>query len=60
MKMDRPIGYHNNELTNAICVETILGTDVITSMYPILVSDEFDKEGNNTNEDLRRKREMVK
>lgn len=56
LRLDEPIGQKNNLFTNDICVETILGTDIIITMYPILLSDEFDQEKNNTSEELKRKR----
>ncbi len=57
-RMDKPIGYEDNQLTYDICVETILGTNKILTMYPVLLSDEFDREGNGTNERIRKKREL--
>ncbi len=57
-KMDRPIGYVDGIPTNDICVSNILGTDRILTMYPVLLSDEFDREGNSTSERLRRKRDL--
>lgn len=58
--MDKVIGYVDGTLTNGICVDSVFGTDKILTMYPVLLSDEFDREGNGTSERLRRKREMVK
>ncbi len=58
LRMDKPIGYVNENLTNDIRVETILGTNKILSMYPVLLSNEFDKERNRTSQKIKRKREL--
>lgn len=59
-RMDKPIGYENGQLTNDISVQTILGTDKIISMYPVLLSDEFDRERNGTSQKIKSKRELYR
>jgi len=44
-RLDTSIGFHGDEMTNDICVVTMIGTKDIITMYPILLSDEFDREG---------------
>ncbi len=56
VKLDKFIGYVENELTNYICVETILGTKNIINMYPINVSKQFDLDDNVHNNSLKKKR----
>lgn len=55
-RMDRPIGYKYGKITQDICVSTIIGTKKIMTMYPILLSSEFDKEGASTSKALKMKR----
>lgn len=55
-KLDFPIGYKGQNVTNDICVTTIIGTKDIITMYPIILSSEFDKEGFGTSEELKLKR----
>lgn len=54
--LDSPIGYNNGIVTSDICVTTIIGTDDIINMYPVLLSNEFDKEGFLMSDELRLKR----
>ena len=54
--MDYTVGKVEGVPTNALKVGTYINTDTILTMYPVLVSDEFDKEKNNTSEELRKKR----
>lgn len=44
-RLDEPIGFKHNELTNDLCVVTMIGTQDIVTMYPVLLSSEFDREG---------------
>ncbi len=55
-RLDRPVGYKNDEVTNDVCVTTMIGTNNIITMYPVKLSDEFNKEGLNTSEELKLKR----
>ena len=43
-RLDRPIGFKGNEITKDLCVVTMIGSKDILTMYPVLLSDEFDKE----------------
>lgn len=55
-KLDKPIGYMGDLMTSDLCVVTILGTKDIITMYPVLLSDEFDKENLATSKELKLKR----
>ena len=44
-KLDDPIGFSSGGLTNDLCVITMIGTKKIVTMYPVKLSDEFNKEG---------------
>ncbi len=44
-RLEDPIGIIGNEVTYDLCVTTIIGTKDIITMYPVALSDEFDKEG---------------
>jgi tetratricopeptide (TPR) repeat protein len=55
-KLDTPIGYKGNFITNDLCVVTIIGTKDIITMYPVQLSEEFDKEGLATSKELKLKR----
>jgi hypothetical protein len=55
-RLDRPIGYKGDDVTSDLCVVTMLGTKDIVTMYPVVLSDQFDKEGFSKNEDIRLKR----
>lgn len=55
-KLDTPIGYKGELITSDLCVVTIIGTKDIITMYPVTLSDEFDKEGLSTSEKLKLKR----
>ncbi len=55
-KLDTPIGYKGNLITSDLCVVTIIGTKDIITMYPVSLSEEFDKEGMSTSKDLKLKR----
>lgn len=55
-KLDFPIGYKRENITNDICVSTITGTNEIITMYPIMLSNDFDKEGYGTNEEIKIKK----
>lgn len=54
--LDDPIGFKGDELTNDICVATIIGTNDILTMYPIQLSSQFDIENLNYSQELARKR----
>ena len=54
--LDKPIGFMGDCVTNDLCVVTLLGTKDIITMYPVLLSDEFDIEGNSHSEELKLKR----
>lgn len=58
-KLDNPIGYKGDIITYDLCVSTVLGTKNIISMYPVLLSGDFDKEGMATSDELKRKRERI-
>lgn len=55
-KLDTPIGYKGELITSDLCVVTMIGTKDIITMYPVSLSDEFDKEGLSTSEQLKLKR----
>ena len=55
-RLDNPIGFKGSEITSDLCVATIIGTKDILTMYPVLLSDEFDKEGFSTSKELMIKR----
>ena len=55
-RLDTPIGYKNETITNDLCVVTMLGTKDIITMYPVSLSNEFDKEGFSKNEQIKLKR----
>ena len=55
-KLDTPIGYKGELITNDLCVVTILGTKDIITMYPVSLSNEFDNEKFSTSEQLKLKR----
>jgi len=56
IRLDNPIGFCNNEITFDLQVSTIPGTSTIITMYPIRLSDEYDKEGLATSKTLMKKR----
>lgn len=55
-RLDTPIGYKGDLITSDVCVVTIIGTKDIITMYPVSLSDEFDKEGLSTSKELKLKR----
>ena len=55
-KLDTPIGYKGELITSDLCVVTMIGTKDIITMYPVSLSDEFDKEGLLTSKQLKHKR----
>ena len=55
-RLDTPIGFKGDEITSDLCVVTLIGTKDIVTMYPVLLSDEFDKEGLLTSRELKLKR----
>lgn len=55
-RLDTPIGFKGEEITSDICVSTMIGTKDIITMYPVLLSDQFDKEGMSTSKQLMLKR----
>lgn len=55
-RFDRPIGYFNEEETTDVCVVTHIGTKKPITMYPIRLSDEFNKEGNLESKKLKLQR----
>ena len=57
-KVDRPIGYIDGEVTSDIQVITRWGTNDIITMYPIKLSDEYDKEEFSEDKTLARKRKL--
>lgn len=57
-RLDAPIGYKGEEMTCDICAVTMIGTKDIITMYPVKLSDDFDKEGFAKSEELRLKRTM--
>ena len=56
-RLEKPIGYKGDDITRDLCVTTFLGTKDIITMYPVSLSDEFDKEGYSTSKALQYKRE---
>lgn len=57
-RLDTPIGFKGDEITSDLCVVTMIGTKDILTMYPVLLSDEFDKEGLSTSKELMLKRNI--
>lgn len=55
-RFSTPIGYKGDLITNDLCVVTTIGTKDIITMYPILLSKEFDKEGLLMSKELKYKR----
>lgn len=55
-KMDYPIGYKGDILTNDICVVTSLGLKNIITIYPVLLSNEFDQDNLLNSRELKIKR----
>ncbi|MCM1370549.1 MAG: hypothetical protein NC181_01480 [Clostridium sp.] len=55
-KLDFPIGFKEDNLTYDLCVSTLIGTKDIITMYPVLLSDEFDMEKMSTSKKLMLKR----
>lgn len=55
--LDDPIGFVQGELTSALNVITASNTPIILSMYPIIVSNQFDQEGIAKNRYLKLNRE---
>lgn len=56
LKLDTPIGFKGEEITYDLCVNTLIGSKKIFTMYPVLLSDQFDQEGNMTSKELFLKR----
>lgn len=57
-RLDTPIGFKGDEETCDLCVVTMIGTKDILTMYPVLLSDEFDKEGMSESKELLLKRKQ--
>lgn len=57
-RLDTPIGFIGEEETCDLCVVTMIGTKDILTMYPVLLSDEFDKEGMSESKELLLKRKQ--
>lgn len=57
-RLDTPIGFKGDEITNDLCVVTMIGTKDILTMYPVLLSDEFDKEDMSSSKQLLLKRKQ--
>ena len=57
-RLDTPIGFKGEEETSDLCVVTMIGTKDILTMYPVLLSDEFDKEGMSESKELLLKRKQ--
>lgn len=55
-RLDEPIGFKGDEITSDLCAVRLIGTKDIIKMYPVLLSDEFDKEGLSTSKELKLKR----
>lgn len=51
-RMGRDIGCFNGVPTQDICVNAIIGTDKIITMYPVNLSSEFNREGLLENQEL--------
>lgn len=47
-RLNSAIGFGGQNVTRDLCVATIIGTKKIITMYPILLSDDYDKEGYST------------
>jgi len=52
-RLDSLIGYKGDLDTSDLCVATLIDTKDIITMYPVLLSEEFDIEGLATSEELR-------
>ena len=55
-RLDTPIGFKGDDITSDLCVVTMIGTKDIVTMYPVLLSEQFDKEGMGTSKQLLLKR----
>ncbi len=55
-KLDHPIGFVGDDITSDLCVVTLIGTKNIVTMYPVLLSNQFDKEGMSFSKELMLKR----
>ena len=55
-----PVGYNGGEITNSLKAITAIGTNRIITMYPILLSNEFNQEGYMENKQLLLKRKRGK
>ncbi len=55
-RLDSLIGYKGDLDTSDLCVATLIDTKDIITMYPVLLSEEFDIEGLATSEELRLRR----
>lgn len=55
-RLNSPIGFKGDYITHDLCVVTLLGTKDVITMYPVLLSDEFDKEGVSKSKVLKLKR----
>lgn len=58
IKLDTPIGYKEDIITNDLCISTVTGTNSIITMYPVNLSDKFDSEGLLYSEELKLKRNL--
>ncbi len=54
--LDYPIGFKEDVAIHDLCVATLLGTKDIITMYPIILSRDYNKEGLLTSEELKLKR----
>lgn len=57
-QLDTPIGFKGDDITSDLCVVTMIGTKDIITMYPVLLSDKFDKEGFSISKELMHKRNI--
>lgn len=57
-RLDAPIGFKGDEETSDLCVVTMIRAKDILTMYPVLLSDEFDNEGMSESKELSLKRKQ--
>jgi len=54
--LDSPVGFNGEIITSDVKVVTYLNSDCIITMYPVILSSEFNKEGFATSQELKVKR----
>ena len=55
-RLDNPIGFKEEKVTSDLCVMTIFNTKKIVTMYPVYLSNQFDRENIIYSKELTKKR----